>query len=88
MSPAVIKAKFVQKKYGVPIEQYDKMLASQDDMCLICKNTLGLRPHFDHCHDTGVVRGFLCFKCNTGLGLFQDSIEILTAAIEHLRPYK
>jgi hypothetical protein len=29
----------------------------------------------DHCHTTGKVRGFICRRCNTALGMLEDSIE-------------
>ena len=45
------------------------------------------RLHVDHCHDTGVVRGLLCSHCNTALGKFQDSPELLTAAIRYIAGY-
>lgn len=38
----------------------------------------------DHDHLTGKFRGWLCHNCNTGLGLFKDSIEDLKRAIEYL----
>lgn len=39
--------------------------------------------HIDHCHKTGKVRGILCSKCNTALGLLDDSID----KIEQLKSY-
>ena len=39
----------------------------------------------DHNHKTGKVRGFLCESCNTGIGRFDDDIEILKKAIHWLQ---
>jgi hypothetical protein len=38
----------------------------------------------DHCHKTGVVRGLLCDRCNSGLGALQDSSNILQEAVKYL----
>ena len=38
----------------------------------------------DHDHVTGEFRGWLCAKCNSALGLMQDSPTILRKAIEYL----
>ena len=46
------------------------------------------RLHTDHDHsERGAVgiRGLLCSKCNTGLGMFKDSPELLADAILYLR---
>lgn len=49
------------------------MLNEQDNKCAICKINFSvtkksLKPHIDHNHKTGVVRGLLCQTCNIGLG--------------------
>lgn len=41
--------------------------------------------YFDHCHDTGIFRGWLCRSCNVGLGFLGDNIEGLEKAITYLR---
>ena len=41
--------------------------------------------NIDHCHNTGNVRGLLCFNCNAALGKARDSIEVLTNLISYLQ---
>ena len=38
----------------------------------------------DHNHETGVVRGILCRKCNKALGGFGDDISIIKKAFNYL----
>ena len=82
---------YVYNTYGIPLEQYDKMLQDQDHRCAIC-NGVGFRMRketrstlcVDHCHTTGRVRGMLCHNCNRALGLFQDNTEFLLKAVRYL----
>lgn len=39
----------------------------------------------DHCHDTGHIRGLLCSRCNTAIGLMCDDTDRLANAIEYLK---
>jgi predicted Zn-dependent protease len=39
----------------------------------------------DHCHKTGQVRGILCNICNLGIGLLNDSVEIIESALNYLK---
>ena len=41
-------------------------------------------PVFDHFHESGKFRGWLCKSCNIGLGQLQDSKDILKKAITFL----
>ncbi len=80
----------LRKNYGISLEDYEGMLASQGGRCAICgRSDPGdqRRRNFavDHDHTSGRVRGLLCGLCNTGLGQLQDSEEILEAAISYLR---
>lgn len=84
-------------EYGITSEDYDNMLLKQKGVCSICglievkinKETgLPKRLAVDHCHKTGKVRGLLCFHCNSSLGKFQDSIELLQNAIDYLKKNK
>lgn len=57
---------------GVTHEMFLGLIAQQDNVCAICGETL-TRPHVDHNHDTGQVRGVLCPKCNLGLSFIEDN---------------
>ena len=39
----------------------------------------------DHCHLTGSVRGYTCESCNTGIGRFDDNIDIVLNAAKWLK---
>ena len=41
----------------------------------------------DHCHETLTFRGWVCHKCNTGLGAFNDSLELIRAAERYLEKH-
>lgn len=71
------------RRYKMTPEQYDAMWEAQAKRCALCAKETP-RPVIDHCHDTGRVRGILCTQCNTGLGKFGDSPEMLMLAIEYL----
>ena len=42
----------------------------------------------DHCHDTNTFRGWVCHKCNTGLGGFGDDLTITQNAVTYLVRHK
>jgi len=81
-------------EFGFTIDAYIEMLADQNDVCKICKQPetskdarSGKTKDFaiDHCHKTGKIRGLLCIKCNTAIGLFQDDPILLRSAVEYLK---
>lgn len=72
------------KLYGITKDDYDRMYEECGGHCPICKKYYELL-HIDHCHKDGHVRGLLCNSCNTGLGKFNDDIELLERAIAQLR---
>ena len=73
-------------KFGISIDDFNKMLAAQDGVCAICreKNFLDRRLAVDHDHATSIVRGLLCTGCNGMLGLSKDRPGVLRAAAEYL----
>lgn len=73
------------RKYGITLEQYEKMEKKQKGLCAICGGKeLGKKLAVDHCHTTSKVRGLLCYHCNNGLGKFKDDKQLLQKAINYL----
>lgn len=65
---------------------YADLFEDQNGRCAICGNPPGKRAlHIDHNHETGQIRGLLCFKCNVGIAMFQESLRYLSAASEYVR---
>lgn len=51
---------------------YNEWLTKQNGLCAICNKPPGsIRFHFDHNHQTGEMRGLLCFSCNHKLGFVE-----------------
>ena len=83
---------YLKSQYGVTESYYNEKLKAQEHKCAICgrdevDSVFGVL-HIDHNHETGALRGLLCQQCNTALGKFLDSEEILENAIQYLRSYK
>lgn len=72
------------KQYNLSLEEYDALRESQDGACAICGTVPPTNLHVDHDHATGKVRGLLCRSCNTALGMFQESAELLTKAATYI----
>jgi hypothetical protein len=72
----------LKRKYGLTLEVYDAMLASQGGGCAICGNPNA--DNVDHDHATGKVRGILCFNCNIAVGQMEDDEDRLAAAMAYL----
>ncbi len=69
-------------KYGITLEEYDRMLRAQKFRCAICRRKRKVfRLGVDHDHTTLVVRGLLCYPCNRALGWFE---KYRTTADEYL----
>jgi Autographiviridae endonuclease VII len=81
-----LRASHQKRKYGLTLDDYQTMLAAQAGGCAICgaPPSEGQSLHVDHDHDTGAVRGLLCFTCNAGIGMFDHDIDLLSAAVAYL----
>lgn len=77
----------LELKYGVTPDELAGMYEKQNSCCAICgvhESKLPKRLHVDHCHETGRVRGLLCNKCNTSIGHFERTPELLIVAHQYL----
>lgn len=81
------RAALPSRYHGMTYAQLLLKLKAQGNRCGICRTDSPgkARWHGDHDHKTGKFRGVLCGRCNLGLGLFRDNVDLLTQARRYLR---
>lgn len=81
--------RIMKYRYGITSEEYREMVSSQNNSCQICKSEFSSSrdAHIDHSHETKMVRGILCQRCNQALGLFQEDPVRIRNAIDYLRKH-
>jgi recombination endonuclease VII len=84
------------KRYGVDPSWYSETLRKQNGGCAVCGTRPGQRKlHVDHAHShcsddkacPECVRGLLCTKCNTGIGMFDENPALFRLAIQYLKTH-
>jgi hypothetical protein len=76
----------LRRKYGITAADYDRMLAAQGGVCAICgRPPKTRRLNVDHDHNTGRIRGILCWRCNKGLQFFSDDAKHLRRAAAYVK---
>lgn len=81
------------KQYNLTVDSYSALSKQQNNVCAICGKTpfwnrnikRPNRLHVDHDHETGKVRGLLCYNCNLLLGHCKNDVAILEKAIVYLQ---
>jgi len=83
------------KNLGLTIEKYMEIYEEQKGLCKICGNPEFTKKRLSVDHDHRCcpgksscgkcIRGLLCFKCNTALGMVSDNIAILSNMISYLK---
>lgn len=70
-------------RLGITEKDCSDLFEKQDFKCAVdgCRNEPG---HIDHDHKTGKIRGILCRRCNTAIGMFGDDSKLLIAAACYL----
>lgn len=76
------RAGHLKRAYGITEAERQEMISSQMGICTICLAAPAV--HVDHCHETGRVRGVLCFNCNSAIGKLGDDPDTLRRAIAYL----
>ncbi|MFJ9710628.1 endonuclease VII domain-containing protein [Streptomyces sp. NPDC101234] len=76
------RVSYFKRKYGLTEVERAALIASQQGVCCICLSAPAV--HVDHCHETGRVRGVLCFSCNAALGQFKDQPEVIRRAAAYV----
>ena len=93
---------YVQRKYGLSLDELEKLLDQQHGCCAICSRpwqdcVSAKRAQYDirflqylcidHDHVTGRVRGLLCNGCNTAIGMFGEDPTRFSAAASYLAKF-
>lgn len=88
------------RRFKLTVADYNRMLASQDGACAICRTPKAECPRgylavdHDHacCDRDGscgqCVRALLCTKCNIGIGMLQDDRALLLRAVDYLTAHQ
>jgi hypothetical protein len=79
---------------GITVEEYAKLEKAQNGVCKICKNPESRRKRLSIDHDHNCcpnevacgkcIRGLICFRCNSALGMIKDDIATLQSMIFYL----
>ena len=59
--------------------------------CPICNKksfNKGMGACLDHDHETEKFRGYICNKCNSALGFFEDNINYIRSALNYLEKHR
>lgn len=81
----------LQAQYGISIGQFESMVATQNNLCAICRKDGRFertgRLSVDHDHKSNQIRQLLCDDCNVVIGRFGEDPERLEAAAMYLRKH-
>jgi hypothetical protein len=64
----------LKQAFDLTLAEWILIWEYQGKVCFICQRPIELprKPHTDHSHKTGHVRGILCSQCNRALGKAED----------------
>jgi hypothetical protein len=70
--------------FNTSLEELKKIVDYQNGRCAMCDRPIP-KPHLDHSHIDGLIRGVLCWVCNRLLGFIHDDPAILQRGIDYLK---
>lgn len=86
----------LKRKFGITLEQYDELLEKQNHCCAICqRHESEFKKKFavDHAHTesdhipAGMIRGLLCYICNSRIVGDRTNPDIFQRTAEYLRQH-
>ena len=89
VNPVIKRKAKLKMKFGITLEQYDRMFEKQNGVCKICGkyDMTGRRLAVDHDHNTGKIRALLCANCNMLLGRIESTPILFKKVLEYLKKY-
>lgn len=79
----------LKKIYSYPEENYKCPICFKMPEQIIPETNGKTSPFvLDHDHKTGAFRGWICNKCNSALGFFEDNINNVRRALNYLEDYE
>lgn len=79
----------LKQKFGISVEEYDRLLSEQGGVCAICGGTdNNKRLAVDHCHKTNIVRALLCGRCNPAVGFLLEDVSLATKVLAYIEKHQ
>lgn len=85
------RRKTLKKKYGLTLEDYNRMFTEQGGVCCICGEAESGNPYgvleVEHNGQTGRIRGLVCHPCNNAIMWYESAAKYphLDKVIEYLK---
>lgn len=77
-----VRDAYLQKNYGITLNDFDQMIEKQGGVCPICEMTPTRSSHWavHHDHLTGKIVAITCRECNVASGMLNDDPILLRRA--------